>query len=164
MKGLPKSSILLIRGAVGGLTNPLGIELSLAWAAGDPHKASAALGTDSSALAWAEFVSKIEEAGLMPHLPARQKIVQELTFGQQCLTGIVITVDDEGGIDFSHHIYVPAAYDDRMKLEEKIKDRLDRHFIGVGLGTSGHWDLITEIVLPVTAAPPGRQDDLKNTA
>ena len=50
-----------------------------------------------------------------------------------------------------------------MKLEEEIKTRLDHYFTDVGLENSGHWDLITEIVLPVTAAPPGRQD-LKNAA
>jgi hypothetical protein len=143
------------RGAIGCLTNAFGTELSLAWAIGDADKFSAALqaATPEAAVVWGSFVSKIEAAGLLPHLAGRQKIVQELTFGRQCLTRIILSIDDEGETDFSHHVYAAATYEDRMDLEEEIETRLDRYFAAVGLCNSEHWNLITEIVLPITAAP-----------
>lgn len=114
---------------------------------------------------WQEFIERLKSAGVFSHLAARQNIIREETLGRQCFGELILAPSEEdNGIELSHYVYVGEDYEKRVAIEESIRRRLDGYFNDVGLTDSNHWNLITEILVPITAGPSWHKDSMLRTA
>jgi hypothetical protein len=147
----------------GTIPNLLVSHLRVAWDAGAVDNLEAIVGSRPLS-GWQEFLKRLKSAGVFPHLAARQKIIREATFGHQCFSELIFTLSEEDeGIELTHYVYVSEDYERRVAIEESMRSCLDDYFRGVGLGEADHWDLITEILVPVMAGPSWHQDSMLHT-
>ena len=145
------------------IPNLIAAYLRVAWDAGslDDLQAIAASPVGLQVLAgWKSFLERIKIEGLGAHLAARQEIVRSETIGQQCFAELILTPDDDEALQLTHYVYLNADYDKRTKIEETIRSRLDDYFTAVGIENGNHWDLMTEVLVPVTAGPSWHKDSM----
>lgn len=138
--------------------------LRVAWDSGDASQLEAIVSSPTGRellSSWHDFLSTVNQRGIMPHLAARQKIIHEIIGGIQCFSELIFTFDDEGGeLQLTHYIYTKKDYGERVNIEETIRSQLDAYFNSVSLDAANHWDLMTEVMMPITAAPSWHVDNV----
>jgi hypothetical protein len=142
--------------------------LRVAWDSGSVEQLEAIVNSPIAAQllpGWQVFLGRLKNVGLIQHLAARQKIVWEETFRRQCFSELIFTpVEDTEEVELAHYVYMSGDYGERTSLEAGIRSRIDDYFMKVGLGDTNHWNLITEILVPVTAGPSWHEDSVFRAA
>jgi tetratricopeptide (TPR) repeat protein len=126
-----------------------------AWGLGDVEKIRWALSLfpGPATASWDAMLERLAAVNLLEHLPEHQRIVRDVVFGHQTSASLLLSVDEDYGLELTECIYVGDDREERSRMEEQIHDRLDEYFASQGLSDKPHWDLITPLVMHASAAP-----------
>lgn len=111
---------------------------------------------NEAATPWEKLFASLEEAGLLLHLSAHQKVVNEVLFGHQCFLQITLSPGIESPIEAVRYAFVGASHAERLEMEDKIHSALDTYYASHDLADAPYWDLMLPVILDVTAAATAR--------
>jgi hypothetical protein len=159
-KALSVAEEITRRGEESQVPNWVGAHLQIQWAMGNFKGFCQLLDIIPPEMTkgWTKLRDEIREAGIEPYFLRRQEIVREETFGKQTLQAHLLAPEIEIGIVLAHYVYIDSSYEDRTLLEDRIRDRIERLFREDSQPESLHWELISEVIVPITAAWPRHKD------
>jgi hypothetical protein len=142
------------------------IAVELAWALGDLEGLSAAAPAMLSLAAqenWSQFIADLRDTGLGRHFSERQNLIRLKTSGKQCFNQLLLMPGDDERWSVNHYVYVNASYEERLALEDDIHHSLDSFFSQFDL-EAVHWTKISELIVPLGAAPAWHKDSISAAA
>ena len=95
----------------------------------------------------------LESIDLLPLMPKRQALTNNITASRQCGIAFTLGEDGEGQVALTRLIYVPGTYRDRRNLADELSLALERFYRDASINQMMATSLVSEVILPVAARP-----------
>lgn len=139
--------------ALSSADDPLlvGLRLTAFWRLGNLEKVKSfnqmLISVSATRYNWKDYLSVIDEIGLSNHFATHQRVIREETANVQLYSTVKLVQDTGSGQQVATFIYTAEGYEQRIALEDRIRDNLDSYYLQNRLDPSQCWDAAPVIVL-----------------